>query len=377
MSGAPRKLQASLSNTFENPQLYGRRARLTKYYFENGSKRYNPSDSRPRVVRSLGIGSAMANLGSEIQQSFRARIHFVSLYALIVFCIGILGRTAVAQGGEATADYSNHKQEVSMGDSLLRPGSAPLHILYIHGIGAVGAGGSYALRKEICDFLRDCKTPQGEIRLSREYADVEDFDPGQGTKILAWTYLGDQIWKTKEEWHASAPFVDHWILARKNGKKSILVDELNWWPLTLALKCRHILKDEAQLAGTDSSYLALCTRLVCSKPSCAAQTDERFDSFDWLSPDTVDSLRRNRSHAVHLNKSVKIGLMDWGMSDALLAVGPMQRLLIESLKQLLVKCVAASEPKPLAEIISGDSEAEYVVVSHSLGSFLVFSALNS
>ena len=112
----------------------------------------------------------------------------------------------------------------------------------------------------------DCKTPQGEIRLSREYADVEDFDPGQGTKILAWTYLGDQIWKTKEEWHASAPFVDHWILARKNGKKSILVDELNWWPLTLALKCRHILKDEAQLAGTDSPTLP-CTRLVCSKPS--------------------------------------------------------------------------------------------------------------
>ena len=52
--------------------------------------------------------------------------------------------------------------------------------------------------------------------------------------------------------------------------------------------------------------------------------------------------------------------MDWGMSDALLAVGPMQRLLIESLRQLLVKCVAASEPKPLAEIVSGDSEAEYV-----------------
>jgi hypothetical protein len=74
--------------------------------------------------------------------------------------------------------------------------------------------------------------------------------------------------------------------------------------------------------------------------------------------------------------------MDWGMSDALLAVGPLQDMLIESLRQLLVKCVAASgdEPKALAELVSGDvgsSDSEYIVVSHSLGSFLIFSALNS
>jgi hypothetical protein len=119
----------------------------------------------------------MANLWSEVQQPFRARFRFVSRYALIVFCIALFGRAAVAEGGEATAGSSNQKQAVSMGDSLLRPGSAPLHILYIHGIGAVGAGDSYALRKEICDFLKDCVNPQGETRLPREYADLEDFGP--------------------------------------------------------------------------------------------------------------------------------------------------------------------------------------------------------
>jgi hypothetical protein len=195
---------------------------------------------------------------------------------------------------------------------------------------------------------------------------VEDFSPN--APIPTWTYLGSQIWKTPEQWHAAAPFVDHYVITRTKGK-SIFVDELNWWPLTMALKCQYILKDEALLAGTKSSYLNLCTK-----------SPERPGSFDWLSADTVHSLEANRSRAAYLNRNVKIGLMDWGMSDALLAVGPMQDLLIESLRQLLVKSVVAGEPKALEELVSGDvgtPDSEYIVVSHSLGSFLVFSALNS
>jgi hypothetical protein len=307
--------------------------------------------------------------------SSRTNIYFVVLYVLTAFCIASGGRTVVAQiGGDGTAVSSNHKQDVSIGDSLRRPGSAPLHILYIHGIGAVGSGDSYVLRKKICDFLKDCTTAEGEIRLPREYADVEDFSLDAPIQPDL-TYLGSPIWKTLEQWHAAAPFVDHYVLTRTNGK-SILVDELNWWPLTMALKCEHILKEEAQLAGIEPSYLALCT-----KKTSQATTPGRFNAYDWLDPNADDSLE-GRSRAAYLNRNIKIGLMDWGMSDALLAVGPMQGLLIESLRQLLVKCVAASgdEPKALAELVSGDaglSDSEYIVVSHSLGSFLVFSALNS
>jgi hypothetical protein len=308
------------------------------------------------------------------QQNFQSRIHFVGLCLVLVFCIGSFGCSVVAQDRELTATSSSHRQEVSMGDSLRRPGSKPLHILYVHGIGAIDSGDSYTLRKKICDFLENCTTPAGEISLSREYADVEDFD--LCAPRPTWTYLGSEIWKTREEWHAAAPFVDHYVLTRTKGK-SILVDEINWWPLTMALKCRQILKDESQLAGADSSFLGLC-----AQKTSPAKIPGRFDSFDWLSPDTVRSLEQKRSRAVYLNRSVKIGLMDWGMSDALLAVGPMQDMLVESLRQLLVKCVAASgdEPKALAELVSGDagpSDSEYVVVSHSLGSFLIFSALNS
>jgi hypothetical protein len=237
----------------------------------------------------------------------------------------------------------------------------------------VNAGDSYVLRKKICDFLKDCTSPEGETRRPREFADVEDFDLKAPIPDLK--YLGKDIWTTPEEWHASAPFVDHYVIKRRNGK-SILVDELNWWPLTLSLKCRVILKDEAQLAGTNAAYLKLCSKTV------KATTSDRFDSYDWLYPDTVESLARTHSEAVRVNRGVKIGLMDWGMSDALLAVGPMQDLLIESIRQLLVKSVAASgdEPKALIEQMSDNatvSDSEYIVISHSLGSFLVFSALNS
>jgi hypothetical protein len=283
------------------------------------------------------------------------------------------GVLAVAQSGDGTAPSSSHQQDISIGDSLRRAGSTPLHILYLHGIGAVNAGGSYVLRKEICNFLKDCTSPEGEIRRPREYADVEDF--ALNARIPALTYLGRDIWKTSEEWHAAAPFVDHYEIKRRNGKK-ILLDELNWWPLTLSLKCRQILKDEAQLAGTNAAYLQLCSKTT------KATTPDRFDSYDWLFPDTPKSLERNHSQAAYVNRGVKIGLMDWGMSDALVAVGPMQGLLVESIRQLLVKSVAASgdEPKALSEQISENatrSDSEYIVISHSLGSFLVFSALNS
>lgn len=107
----------------------------------------------------------MINLWSRLQQRSRSRIYFVGLCALTVLCFASLEPTASAQTGDETATTSNHKQEISIGDSLQRPGSTPLHILYIHGIGAVDSGDSYVLRKKICDFLKDCTTAEGELKL--------------------------------------------------------------------------------------------------------------------------------------------------------------------------------------------------------------------
>jgi hypothetical protein len=272
----------------------------------------------------------------------------------------------------ASAQSSSHQQMSSIGDSLLRTGNGPLHILYLHGIGATGAGDSLLLRQSICNYLKDCTSPAGDSH-GREYADQGEF--ALNAQPPALTYLGSTVWKSQQEWNASAPFVDHYVLTRKTGK-SILVDEINWWPLVFPLKCRNILPEEARLAGTDGNYLNLCATLA---PDIGVSG--RYDYYPWIAMGTVTTLESEPSKAVVLNRKLKIDLMDWGFSDALLSVGPVHGLLIEGIRQVIMKSVAASgdQAKALsAEAGSSDaSDSEYMVISHSLGSFLVFSALNS
>jgi hypothetical protein len=271
----------------------------------------------------------------------------------------------------ATAQTSSNQQMSSMGDSLLRTGNGPLHILYLHGIGATGAGDSLLLRQSICNYLKDCTSPAGDSH-GREYADQGEYALTALPPTL--TYMGATVWKNQQEWDASAPFVDHYVLTRKTGK-SILVDEINWWPMVFPLKCRNILPEEAKLAGTDGNYLNICATLA---PDIGMPG--RYDFYPWIPLSTATSLESGHSKAVVLNRKLKIDLMDWGFSDALLSVGPVHDLLIEGIRQLIVKSVAASgdQSKALgAGTGSGSgSDSEYMVISHSLGSFLVFSALN-
>jgi hypothetical protein len=276
-----------------------------------------------------------------------------------------------AESGSANAQSFSHRQMSSMGDSLLRAGNEPLHILYLHGIGATGAGDSLLLRQSICNYLKDCTSPAGDSH-GREYADQGEYALTSQPPTL--TYMGSGVWMNQQEWNASDPFVDHYVLTRKTGK-SILVDEINWWPLVFPLKCRNILPEEAKLAGTDGNYLNICATLA---PDIG--TPGRYDFYPWIPLSMATSLESGHSKAVVLNRKLKIDLMDWSFSDALLAVGPMHELLIEGIRQLVVKSVAASgdQSKALATGTgSGNgSESEYMVISHSLGSFLVFSALN-
>jgi len=248
--------------------------------------------------------------------------------------------------GFAQSDIpASHQQMVSIGDSLARAGDAALHIVYVHGIGATGAGDSGMLRKSICDYLKDCTSVAGDSHGS-DSPDQGVFAPTSGPPAL--TYLGEPIWNDAKEWASARPFVDHYVLARKHGK-SILVDEINWWPLVTALKCRNILVQEAKLAGVDIGYLGDCVR------------------YGAITPEAATELESLPSKSVLLNRKVKIGLMDWGFSDAMLAVGPLHELLIEGIRQLLMKSVVPDKDA---------SNSEYIIITHSLGSFLIFSALN-
>jgi hypothetical protein len=126
---------------------------------------------------------------------------------------GSIGDAVQAEDKSAASHQPGENREVTA-----RPvaGTRHIHILYMHGISQVGAGDSLLLRKGICKHLGECSVTS----LGRMYADgpfaVDSVPP-----TLA--YMGDRIWKSQEEWNASAPFVDRYEITGK-GHTSILLD---------------------------------------------------------------------------------------------------------------------------------------------------------
>lgn len=293
------------------------------------------------------------------------------LVALVLALIpGAYAQTTSA--APATAAETN-KQLTSIGDALRRPGNEPVHLLYIHGIGATEPYDSSDLRVSICKQLKDCVV-MGGVAKGREYADEGVFDPSAAVPDI--TYMGQPLWRSKEEWMAAAPFVDHYVIQLKRGK-SILLDEINWWPMVFSLKCRNLLPNETQLAGHDGTYLALC---ATTRPHQSDGVTGRFDSYAWISAADAASWTATPNRGVLLNRKLKINLMDWRFADALLSVGPLENYLVEGTRQLLMKSVTKASVTT-AQITSQepvllDQNAEYIIISHSLGSFLIFSALH-
>src|SRR5215472_17814831 len=113
----------------------------------------------------------------------------------------------------------------SLADSLRSAAGKEHHIFYVHGIASDGPDDydSWNLRRAICDFVKDCITPAGELDAKqREYADQDEFSLTAQPPALH--YLGERVWKTSREWSAAAPYVVHWKLARSTGP-AIYVDE--------------------------------------------------------------------------------------------------------------------------------------------------------
>jgi len=281
-----------------------------------------------------------------------------------------------------TAPTSSSKQTTSLGDSLHRADGKQLHIFYLHGIGSDGPGDhdSLALRRGICKFVKDCIIFAGE-RDGTEYADQDEF--ALNTPPPPLKYLGQEIWKkdhlgdSSEEWNAAAPFVVHWKLARfsKDSKKkappTIYVDEINWWPLVFSLKCRQIIESDAELVGPSADRIKLCSALKrdVNEPG-------RFISYDWIPTEDAPRLLAFASRGALVNRKLKNGILDWGFSDAILALGPLRTYLMDGIRQLILKSVAISPDGIRGGLPTPRDDQEYMIVSHSLGSYLIFAALD-
>jgi hypothetical protein len=288
---------------------------------------------------------------------------------------GLLACIPIASWGQ-TAPGASTSQTTSLGDSLHRTDGKQLHIFYLHGIGSDGPGDhdSLALRQGICDFVKDCMVYAGEPD-GTEYADQEEFALDAAPPALK--YLGQEVWRkdpsgnSSEEWHAAAPFVVHWKLTRYHNAPTIYVDEINWWPLVFSLKCRQIVESDAGLVGPAADRIKLCSTLKRDKSE-----KDRFISYDWIPTEDAPRLLALAHRGALVNRRLKNGILDWGFTDAVLALGPLRTYLLDGIRQLILKSVKISADG----IRGGESipwdDQEYVIVSHSLGSYLIFAALD-
>lgn len=243
------------------------------------------------------------------------------------------------------------------------PSARVIHVLYVHGINQVGAGDSLPLRNGICKYLGECTVAS----LGRVYADgpfAVDSDP----PTLA--LMGHRIWNSKDEWSASAPFMDRYLI-KGNGHTPILVDEFNWWPLAYPLKCRWLIAHDSLLTGPSKSQLSICDASTTPDPA----HPKRYLSYQWISSSEDSELNHVRRHAKILNRSLKNGLMDWGFGDAVMALGPMEDVLSAGIRELLIKSLQSYGTDTHTSAAEDDAEAFFV--THSLGSYLSLISLDA
>jgi hypothetical protein len=313
-------------------------------------------------MRALNNCALLNVRGSSKRGNLRA------LLLLAIFCGPMFLRTKAAA--------ENQSATVSLADSINRAHQGTqFHIFYVHGIGInppkVGAQdfeSSQEFRSSFCKISKQCKTDQWE-REKRDYASAHRFAINSSAPYLS--YLGKNLW-TDEEWHAAAPFVDHYTIALKDGSV-IYVDEMNWWPLILGPKCRKIVEPESQFIGPDAKHLDICA--VETKPDLVPGNAGRFTSYRWLKGD--EQLKQLPAKGAKFNRDLKSGVLDWGFADALMAVGPMRSLFLEGIRELILASVRVSADGARGEGVTPAPNQEFAVVSHSLGSYLMFSALDS
>ena len=262
----------------------------------------------------------------------RVAIGVVLAAVLILALVGPLKAQIVEAGPDRLS------QTRSLADRIV-PGST-LHIIYVHGMRADGPGAAAPLAQ----LLREKLGFGGGDPGPPQYVDL-------GRRPSA-TYNLKPIWESDDDWKASRPFVIRRELSRAD-KTRVIIDEVNWWPLLFPLKCQFIVVPEHLLSGDDKAHLNLCGLGTTA-------------FHDWVKASGREFLAQpRRGRAALLNRTLKQQIMNWGLADAVIALGPMQDYLRRTMDQAFKM---ASD---------GSGSGSKVVMSESLGSFVVMDAMTS
>ncbi|UAL10105.1 hypothetical protein [Caulobacter segnis] len=258
-------------------------------------------------------------------------------------CLG-LGFPAAAE----VKPHQSLKGTRSLGD-LIEQATAgrPVHVIFVHGMRAEGPGASVELRKAIC------QQPDFSCR-SGDKAPDDQYVADLGSAAPAASLYGKRIW-TDAQWIGSRPFVDRYHFKRHDGVE-VIVDEVNWWPLLFPLKCRYLLLPEIELSGPDEEHLERCAR--AAPPF-----------HPWTTKADVEARIANaprHAKGAWANRMLKAQIMNWGLADAVITLGPMRAYFHQTMEQAFAYAGR-----------SGSKGETFVIVSESLGSFVVMDAFAS
>jgi hypothetical protein len=229
-----------------------------------------------------------------------------------------------------------------LGDMIAQANDQPAHILFVHGIRADRPGTAGPFMEGLCRYgpvrcpPRNHPPPAAE----RRYIDL-------GPRPVA-EVMGAPVWLDEGQWRASRPFVDRYRFERP-GAAPVIVDEVNWWPLLMAFRCRALVAPESRLSGVDKAHLDLC------RP--------------WLSKAEYEAALAGPAVSgggAWANRELKRQIMNWGLADAVIALGPMRTLIRRAIDEAF-GYAAGFEGR-------GAAGQEFVVVCESLGSFVVLDA---
>lgn len=254
-------------------------------------------------------------------------------------------------GGVRPDDPGTLAKTTSLG-YLIASARKPIHIVYVHGMRADGQGASESFRTALCRYVQGLAAG-GTARAAPSPQPLPLPSPSSFP-----TYLGQPIWRSREEWQASMPFVLRFEYPRA-GAPPIIVDEVNWWPLLFPAKCRFIVYPEIHLSGLDRAHIKLC--------AC-----DQKPYYPWLSADERDAALAHKPTSgggARANAYLKQQIMNWGMADAVLALGPLRTYCRQAL-DLAFDYASRGDA-------GGLTEQEFVVISESLGSFAVLDAFNN
>lgn len=239
----------------------------------------------------------------------------------------------------------------SIGDRIQQNQGGVVHIIYVHGMNQRKPGASGSLRERLCEQISE------HLRMTCTFESTESEKLSVGPYPGEIKAFGTTIWGSEPEWDASQPYVDRYVFSLKgNGASKIILDEVNWWPFVFPIKCRALVLPEADLAGPDEDILRLC----------AKSTDPYHQ---WIDGTTLSKALQKRSKGAFANRMLKQNMIDWGFSDAVIALGPLQEYFHTAMEK-------AFEFSQAGKIEAANTEKHhYVIITESLGSFLMFDAM--